>query len=1164
MSDSVPRAPRPTPLARVIRFFLENKLLVFLLLAAVIAGGVLVAPFDWKVGGLPRSPVAVDAIPDIGENQQIVFTEWAGRSPQDVEDQITYPLTAALLGIPKVETVRSFSYFGFSTIYLIFREDAEWDWSRAKILEKLNSLPPGTLPPDVSPALGPDATALGQIFWYTLEGRDADGNPASGWTPQELRSIQDYHVRYRLQSVPGIAEVASAGGFLREYQIDVDPDAMRAYGVTLDQVFRAVQESNIDVGARSIEINKVEYVVRGRGFLKGLDDLRETVVAVNRNVPITLRQIANIEMGPALRRGVLDKAGAEAVGGVAVARHGANPMATIQQIKEKIAQISPGLPVKTLDDGTVSKVTIVPFYDRSGLIEETLDTLNDALAEEVLITILVVILLVWHIRSSALISLMLPLAVLFTFVAMRVFKIDANIVALSGIAIAIGTIVDMGIVICENVLKRGKEREASGETSMESVYRGTREVSGAVLTAVLTTVIGFLPVFAMQGAEGKLFRPLAFTKTFALIAAMLIALLVLPALAHLLYRKRWNRLFEKREPLHRLVILVLALAVALLLAGHWLPLGPGAGLLNHLFVIVLIGGFLFATWLFMRFYERMLRFFLRMKPVLLAIVIAVFAAGAAVWASLGREFMPALDEGSFLYMPSTMPHASIGEAQEVLRMQDMAISGIPEVEQVVGKIGRVESPLDPAPVSMVETLITYKPEYGENENGDRVRLWRDQIKSPDDIWEEIVRAAEIPGVTSSPKLQPIQTRLIMLQTGMRSPMGLKVSGPDLETIEAFGLELERVLKVIPQVDPATVFADRIVGKPYLEIDIDRKAIARYGISVKKVQDVIEVAVGGRRVTTTVEGRERYPVRVRYLRELRDTIEDLDAILVPAPDGTQIPLRQLAKVEYTRGPQAIKSENTFLTGYVIFDRNPRFAEVDAMEGVLDHLANLEASGVLARPTGVNYTPTGTYEQQQRASATLLLIVPVTLALIFIIVYLLLRRVSTTLLVFSGVFVAWSGGFILIWLYNQPWFFNTAALGFDLRGLFQMGEVNLSIAVWVGFLALFGIATDDGVLMATYLKQRFTEDRPSDIDGIREATVRAAVRRNRPAMMTTATTLLALLPVLTSTGRGADVMVPMAIPTFGGMLMAVLTVFVVPVFYCWIEEAKVRKRGAGSRE
>ena len=1146
-----------SPLDRAVRFFLENKLFVFLLLAGVVAGGVLVAPFDWKLGGVPRSPIAVDAIPDIGENQQIVFTEWAGRSPQDVDDQITYPLTAALLGIPKVKTVRSFSNFGFSSIYVIFHEDADWDWSRAKLLEKLSSLPMGTLPPEVSPSLGPDATALGQVFWYTLEGRDEEGNPASGWTPEELRSIQDYYVRYRLQAVSGVAEVASVGGFLREYQIDVDPDAMRAYGVTLDEVFRAVRESNTDVGARSIEINKVEYIVRGRGFLKGVEDLRETVVAVNENVPITLRQIANIEKGPALRRGILDKGGAEAVGGVVVARYGANPMATIQNVREKIAQITPGLPVKTLEDGTVSKVAIVPFYDRSGLIEETLDTLSSALWEEALVTILVVILLVWHIRSSLLISVLLPLAVLFTFVAMRIFKVDANIVALSGIAIAIGTIVDMGIVICENVLKRG-------ERGLAAVYEGTREVSGAVLTAVLTTVIGFLPVFAMRGAEGKLFHPLAFTKTFALIAAMLIALLVLPALAHLLFRKRWDRLFEKRRPTHRIVILVLAFAVALILAGHWLPLGLEAGLLNHLFVIVMMGGFLGATWAFMRSYERFLRFFLARKEALLAIVAAVMVAGVAIWGSLGREFMPALDEGSFLFMPSTMPHASIGEAEDVLRMQNMAFSAIPEVDGVVGKVGRVESSLDPAPVSMIETLISYKPEYGKNEDGERVRLWRDHIGSPDDIWEEIVRAGEVLGVTSSPKLQPIQTRLIMLQTGMRSPMGLKVSGPDLATIEEFGLELERALRNFPLVDAATVFADRIVGKPYLEIDIDRRAIARYGISVKKMQDVIEVAVGGRRVTTTVEGRERYPVRVRYMRELRDTIEDLETILVPAPDGTQIPLRQMAQVEYVRGPQMIKSEDTFLMGYVIFDRVAEFAEGDVMEGVLGYLGELESSGALVVPAGVAYKPTGSYEQQKRASATLLLILPVTLLLIFVIIYLLLRRVSTTLLVFSGVFVAWSGGFILIWLYNEPWFMNTAWLGFDLRGLLQIGEVNLSIAVWVGFLALFGIATDDGVLMATYLKQRFEKDRPSTVREVQEATVSAAVRRNRPAMMTTATTLLALLPVLMSTGRGADVMVPMAIPTFGGMAMAILTVFVVPVFYCWIEEFRLKTTRAQSDE
>ena len=1137
----------------LIKFCLQNKLIVILIAVMLVMWGLLVAPFDWKFGDTPRDPVPVDAIPDIGENQQIIFTEWMGRSPQDVEDQITFPLTAALLGIPEVKTIRSYSYFGFSSIYLIFNEDAEWDWSRAKILEKLNSLPAGTIPEEVSPALGPDATALGQVFWYTLEGRDPEGNPAGGWDPQELRSIQDFYVRYALQGTDGVAEVASIGGFLKEYQIDVDPDATRAFGITLEQIFKAVRDANLDVGARTIEVSRMEYVIRGRGFITSLDDLRQTAVAAKDGIPITLDEVAKIGFGPALRRGVLDKAGAEAVGGVVVARYGANPMATIQNVKETIDSIAAGLPRKTLEDGTVSQVTIVPFYDRTGLINETLETLNTALTEEILITIVVVLLLVFHLRSSLLISIMLPAAVLLTFVGMKLFGVDANVVALSGIAIAIGTIVDMGIVLCENVLK-ALDQADEDEPRLPIIFAACAEVGGAVLTAVLTTVISFLPVFAMEGAEGKLFKPLAYTKTFALIASVLIALTLLPPLIHLLFKKRLDGFSRGAPRFHRGFIIALCLVVIAFLGTGWAPLGPAYGLWNHLFVAVIIAALLAFVYGFMHIYERTLRFFLRAKWLLVLLVSGVVACGVLVYKGLGKEFMPSLDEGSFLLMPTTMPHASIGEAKRVLQLQDQAINAIPEVETVVGKIGRVESSLDPAPISMVETVITYKPEWGEDEDGKRVRLWRDHIQSPDDIWKEIVDAAQLPGVTSAPKLQPIETRIVMLQTGMRAPMGLKVYGPDLETIENVALELEAILKGVPTVNPATVFADRVVGKPYLEIHIDREAIARYNISIRNVQDVIEVAIGGRRITTTVEGRERYPVRVRYLRERRDSIEELSEILVPAPDGRQIPLGELSELEFVRGPQVIKSEDTFLVAYVIFDKHPGNAEVSVVNDANALIEQHIESGDFVVPAGVSYQFTGSYENQVRAEKRLALIVPLALLLIFILIYLQFRVVSTSLLVFSGIFVAWSGGFIMIWFYNQPWFLDFALGGIDFRELFQINPINLSVAVWVGFLALFGIATDDGVIMATYLQQKFRANEPSTRQEIRDTTVEAAVKRNRPAMMTTATTLLALLPVLTSDGRGSDVMVPMAIPTFGGMTVAILTVFVVPTLYCWIEEAK----------
>lgn len=1213
-------------LSRLIRFCLENKLVVALVLIVIIGWGLLVAPFDWKIGGLPRRPVSVDAIPDIGENQQIVFTKWPGRSPQDVEDQITYPLTVSMLGIPGVRTIRSHSFFGFSSIYIIFNEKVDFYWSRSRVLEKLNSLPAGSVPEEVQPALGPDATALGQIFWYTLEGRDKDGNPTGGWGLDELRSIQDWYVRYALMSAEGISEVASVGGYVKEYQIDVDPDAMRAHGVGLDEIFKAVKASNVDVGARTIEINKVEYVVRGLGFIKSVSDIENTVIKVSKNVPIYIKNIAKVAFGPALRRGALDKGGGEAVGGVVVVRYGFNPLEAIKNVKKKIEEISPGLPKKILSDGTVSQIKIIPFYDRTGLIYETLGTLETALTEEILVTIIVVIVLVLHLRSSVLISALLPLAVLMCFIAMKIFGIDANIVALSGIAIAIGTMVDMGIVICENILRRLDE-SGPEDNKLDVVYHAASEVGGAVLTAVSTTVVGFLPVFTMTGAEGKLFKPLAFTKTFALIAAVIVALTIIPPAAHILFTRRFRIKKVSRYILGLILIvagigaafvikwwvgvLVIAIGayhllkqklpqristsvsvwanifaiifVGLVLTLHWLPLGPSKGtILNLIFVAMLIGGVLVFFKIFQHFYPRILGWCLEHKLTFLSIPTVIIILGAIIWSGLGREFMPPLDEGSFLYMPTTMPHASIGEALDVLQKQDIAFQAIPEIESVVGKIGRAETPLDPAPISMVETVINYKSEYILDKDGRRIRFkydkkagqfvrdqsgdlipdrngrlyrqWREHIKTPDDIWDEIIKAGQIPGTTSAPKLQPIAARIVMLQSGMRAPMGIKIKGPDLETIEKVGFEIERLLKEVPGVEPSAVIADRIVGKPYLEIAINREAIARYGISIRKIQDVIEVAVGGRRITTTVEGRERYPVRVRYMRELRDSIETLGKILVPASDGTQIPLIQLADIRYVRGPQAIKSEDTFLVGYVLFDKKPGFAEVNVVEQCQKYLKKKIASGELTMPRGVNYSFAGSYENQVRAQKTLIVVVPLALFIIFMILYFQFKSTLTSLLVFSGIIVAWSGGFLMIWCYGQDWFLNFNIFGASMRELFQIHPINMSVAIWVGFLALFGLASDDGVVMCTYLEQSFRNSKPSSLADIRQKVVKAGTRRVRPCLMTTATTILALIPVLTSTGKGSDIMVPMAIPVFGGMTIEILTMLVVPVLYCSIKELK----------
>ena len=788
-SDKYKGPEKLSILDRIIRFFLENKIVVFLMIFLIIAWGITVAPFDWETGLIPRNPVPVDAIPDIGENQQIVFTNWMGRSPQDVEDQISYPLTVSLLGIPDVKTVRSYSMFGFSTIYVIFNEDAEFYWSRSRVLEKLNSLPPGTLPDGVQPTLGPDATALGQIFWYTLEGRDPQGNPTGGWDLQELRSIQDYTVRYALMGAEGVSEVASVGGFVKEYQIDVDPDAMRAWNVTLNDVFSAIKMSNKDVGARTIEINRVEYVIRGIGFVKKLSDIEDAVIKVNDNVPVYVKDVAHVSLGPALRRGALDKEGAEVVGGVAVVRYGDNPLAAIKNVKKKIAEIAPGLSKKTLPDGTVSQVTIVPFYDRTGLINETLGTLDSALTEEILVTIIVILFMLMHLRSSLLVSGLLPLAVLMAFIAMKLFHVDPNIVALSGIAIAIGTMVDMGIVLCENIIRR-LEEAAPGENSLEVIFRASSEVGSAVLTAVMTTVIGFLPVFTMQAAEGKLFKPLAYTKTFALVSSVIVAITLIPPLAHILFTGRvknrnyknildwvlvviglvilfavkWYlgliivvtglyHILEKNIPEKiktRMPFITSAIAIFIftaILNEHWLPMGPEEGIVrNFIFVAIMIGGLLFLVHVFIRFYEPVLKLCLAHKKTFLCIPLVIILFGGMTWMGfdrffgwlpqgikntrlvtgissrfpgLGKEFMPPLDEGSFLYMPTTMPHASIGEALDVLQKQDMAFSGIPEIDSVVGKLGRADTPLDPAPISMIETVINYKNMYLVDSKGNR-------------------------------------------------------------------------------------------------------------------------------------------------------------------------------------------------------------------------------------------------------------------------------------------------------------------------------------------------------------------------------------------------------------------------------------------------------------
>ena len=1232
-------------LNKIIRYFLENRVITILILVLVVVWGISTSPFNWHGGIIPRNPIPVDAIPDIGDNQQIVATEWMGRSPKDIQDQITHPLTTSLLGIPGVKSIRSSSMFGMSFIYIIFDDNIEFYWSRSRILEKLNSLPPGTLPEGVQPALGPDATALGQIYWYTLEGRDpATGKPTGGWNAEELRTIQDYYVKYSLSAAEGVSEVASAGGFVKEYQVELNPDAMRAFNVSVMDIMGAIKKSNLDIGAETMEINKVEYLIRGLGYIKDVSDLEKAVVTVRDGVPVRISDVAFVNIGPGTRRGGLDKEGVEAVGGVVIARYGSNPLEVINNVKDKIKEMAPGLPQKTLPDGTVSKITVVPFYDRTGLIKETIGTLETSLSHEILICIIVIIVLVLNLRASVVIASMLPIAVLSTFIIMRYTGIAANIVALSGIAIAIGVMVDVGVVFVESIIRYMEMPEnrgiRKGKAMVNLIYKAVSEVSGAIATAMITTIVSFLPVFAMEAQEGKMFSPLAYTKTYALASAFVLGLILLPTLSYILFSVRidskrirkvlnyiliaagvllsvlysnipalglttvgLNNLLAhrwKKPGISNYINIGIALVVATyFLAEEWLPMGPQKGIIvNLLFVTGCIAIILALLWLLVIYYERILRWCLNNRWKFMLLPIATILCGILIWKRIGQEFMPSLNEGSFLLMPTSMPHTGIGQNLNYIEALDKRLAAIPEVETAIGKWGRVNSALDPAPAQMFENTINYRPEYILNEDGKRERFkvnrkgeyllrnggtynpadgfrlipadslipdrkgdyfrqWRPEIKNTNDIWQQIVNVTHLPGLTSAPKLQPIEARLVMLSTGMRAPMGLKIYGPDLETIEQSGKAIEQALKDVPSVIPSSVFYDRAVGAPYLEIKLNRDNMARYGVNVEDLQEILSAAVGGMILTKTVEGRERFPVRLRYARELRDNPEALSMLLVPTATGAQIPLKELADIEYARGAQMIQSENTFLVGYVIFDKKQGKAEVDVVKEATKVIEGKIQNGELKLTKGVSYKFAGNYEQQERATARLMIVVPLALLIVLLVLYFQFKTLTASLIHFSGVFVAFAGGFILLWLYGQDWFMNFSLAGVNMRDLFQMHTINLSVAVWVGFIALFGVATDDGVLMGTYIHHVFLEKDPQTRHDIREAVVTAGLKRVRPAAMTTATTLIALLPVLTSTGKGADIMVPMAIPTFGGMLIQSMTMFVVPVFQCWWREGLLKK-------
>lgn len=1162
----------------VIRWCLNNTLLVVLAMLAVVGGG-------WYA----MRNIPVDAIPDIGEKQVIVVAEWPGRSPQDVDDQVTYPLTVALQGTPGVKVIRSMSGFGFSMVFVIVHDNIDYYWARSRVLERMNTAR-GRLPQGVEPVLGPDATALGQVFWYTVEG--------DGFDLAELRSLQDWYIRYQLNAVEGVSEVASIGGHVKQYQIDVDPVKMRAHGVALPEIMEAVQRSNIDVGAKAIEINRVEFFIRGIGFIKKPEDLENVVIRANEGTPLYIKSVASVSLGPEFRRGTLDKAGVEAVGGVVVMRYGENPLAVIDRVKKKIDDISPGLPAKTLSDGTVSKVKIVSFYDRTTIIHETMDTLKEALVEELIVGVLIVAVFLLHLRSSLAIVSTLPLSMAISFLAMYLLGVDSNIMSLAGLAIAIGDVADMALIMTENIYRRLSENDGS-KTHYQCVEEGAFEVGTAIVTAVSNTIISFIPVFALSDQEGKLFGPLAYTKTFAITASAILSITVVPTLAyHLLKPIHWSR---------RKSLAVGSVAAAVMTGVSWLVfqtffldsqahavrgslVSAAIGVMTLLIVYrigrerLLPAEKNLVSRAILAVYVPALRWALAHKLTFLTIPAFLMLLGLTIWfgwgklaapieaglvkvgvqqedlntwkpwswmrhtfPGLGREFMPALDEGSFLYMPSLVPAGSLTEVVESMAEQNKAMETVPEVASVVGKAGRVESALDPAPIGMIETIVLLKSQdqWRKLPVERFYKDWPEWLKPPlryvlpeerfitkDEILEDLRKKTDIPGVLPS-WLQPIQTRIVMLQSGFRAMMGVKIFGSDLKEIERIGLEIEQILKETP--GATDVVADRIVGKPYIEFRIDREKIARYGVSIRDVQDVIEIAIGGENLTMSVEGRERYPIRVRYPRDQRDNLEELQRILVPAANGAQVPISQVADVRYTLGPQEIKSENTLLVGYVTMNTRDR----DEVSVVEDADALIQAkikAGELKFPPGYYYQWAGQFENQVRAMNRLKLLIPICLLVDFVLLYIGLKRWWIALLVFSDILVSASGGFIMLFLWGY----------------------NMSVAVWVGFIAMFGVAEDDSVVVSTYIGDLLQERPPNTVQEVRDLVVEAGMKRIRPNLMATATTVLGLIPVFLVDGRGSDIMQPMAIPSVGGMAVGLVTLFITPCVYCWVEEWKVRLR------
>ena len=1039
-------------LSKIIDWSGRNRFLVLLATLFVVVAGVF---------SVLRTPI--DALPDLSDVQVIVYTEYPGQAPQVVEDQVTYPLTTSMLSVPKSKVVRGFSFFGASFVYIIFEDGTDIYWARSRVLEYLN-FASGRMPKGITPQIGPDATGVGWVYQYVLLAKDK--------TLAELRSIQDWYVRYQLTKAHGVAEVASVGGFVQTYQVTVDPVKLRAYNIPLMKVAQVIRDSNRDVGGRAVEMAETEYMVRGKGYLRGKSDIELLVVKANTGTPVLIRDIARVELTPDERRGLTELNGeGEVVSGIAMARYGQNALEVIANIKDKIAEIGPGLP---------EGVTVQTVYDRSELINRAIDTLTRTLIEESLIVAAVCVIFLMHVRSALVAILMLPVGILMAFIAMRLLGMSSNLMSLGGIAIAIGAMIDAAIVMIENAhkhLERLPEEHSTSER-FEAMLDACKEVGPALFFSLLIITVSFLPVFALEGQEGRLFSPLAYTKTFSMAGAALLSVTLVPVLMLLFIRGKVMP--EAKNPVNRVLI--------------WA-------------------------------YRPIIAGVMRYKKVTILLALIVLGVSYYPASKLGSEFMPTLNEGSLLYMPASLPGMSITKAAELLQTQDKIIKSFPEVSSVYGKAGRANTATDPAPTEMFETVINLKPESE----------WRAGL-TIDKLISEMDKALQFPGVANSWTM-PIKARIDMLSTGIRTPIGIKVFGKDLDEMEKLARQIEAVVKTVPGTSSA--FAERITGGFYLNIEPDRTQLARYGLAVGDLLDVVGTALGGEMVTTTVEGRERYGVTVRYPRELRSDPQQIAReVLVPTMDGAMIPLGQLAKVTVAKGAPGIRTENALLSAYIYVDIRDR----DIGSYVAD--AKNAVAAKVKFPSGYYATWSGQFENMERAIEKMKIVIPVTLLIIFLLLYLNFRRITETLIVMLSVPFALVGGIWLMWWLNY----------------------NLSVAVAVGFIALAGVAAETGVIMLIYLDHAWeeikmtcrAEGREPGVADLYEAVMEGAVERVRPKIMTVVAIMAGLLPIMWGTGTGSEVMSRIAAPMVGGMISStVLTLAVIPAIYALVKQWRLAR-------